>query len=94
MVFTNESGKVLGIRQLVQTSQLHPPVLIFLQSTIRAKALHRELLYDGLKVDLIHGGLTNQARQEAIQRLLNGDTFILITTDVIARGVDFKVLIW
>lgn len=90
LVFTNESGKVLGIRQLVQTSQLHPPVLIFLQSTIRAKALHRELLYDGLKVDLIHGGLTNQARQEAIQRLLNGDTFILITTDVIARGVDFK----
>lgn len=37
---------------------LHPPVLVFVQSKDRAKELHKELAYDGVKVDAIHADRT------------------------------------
>lgn len=91
LVFTgNEEGKLLAIRQLIQQSEFKPPVIIFLQSIIRAKALFHELLYDKLNVDVIHAERTPKQRDEVIKRFKNGDIWVLITTDVLARGVDFK----
>lgn len=91
LVFTgNEEGKLLAIRQMIQQGEFKPPIIIFLQSITRAKALFHELLYDRLNVDVIHAERTPKQRDEAIKRFKSGDIWVLITTDVIARGVDFK----
>ncbi|KAL6450978.1 CHR1 ATP-dependent RNA helicase CHR1 [Candida maltosa Xu316] len=91
LVFTgNEQGKLLAIRQMIQEAQFKPPIIIFLQSITRAKALFHELLYDRLNVDVIHAERTPKQREEVIKRFKNGDIWVLITTDVLARGVDFK----
>lgn len=91
LVFTgNEEGKLLAIRQMIQQGEFKPPIIIFLQSITRAKALFHELLYDRLNVDVIHAERTPKQRDEAIKRFKNGDIWVLITTDVISRGVDFK----
>ncbi|EGW32497.1 ATP-dependent RNA helicase ROK1 [Spathaspora passalidarum NRRL Y-27907] len=91
LVFTgNEQGKLLAIRQMIQQGQFKPPIIIFLQSITRAKALFHELLYDRLNVDVIHAERTPKQREEVINRFKSGDIWVLITTDVLARGVDFK----
>lgn len=91
LVFTgSEEGKLLAIRQMIQQGEFIPPVIIFLQSITRAKALYHELMYDKLNVDVIHAERTQKQRQEAIRRFRNGDIWVLITTDVLSRGVDFK----
>ncbi|CAN3365337.1 ATP-dependent RNA helicase Rok1p [Diutina catenulata] len=91
LVFTgNEEGKLLAIRQMIQNSEFKPPVIIFLQSIHRAKALFHELLYDRLNVDVIHAERTPKQREEVIKRFKQGDIWVLITTDVLSRGVDFK----
>lgn len=91
LVYTgNEEGKLLAIRQMIHESEFKPPIIIFLQSITRAKALFHELLYDRLNVDVIHAERTPKQRDEVIKRFKNGDVWVLITTDVIARGVDFK----
>ena len=91
LIFTgNEEGKLLAIRQMIQQGEFKPPIIIFLQSITRAKALFHELLYDRLNVDVIHAERTPKQRDEAIKRFKSGDIWVLITTDVIARGVDFK----
>ncbi|KAI5970852.1 ROK1 [Candida margitis] len=91
LVFTgNEEGKLLAIRQMVQNGEFKPPIIIFLQSITRAKALFHELVYDKLNVDVIHAERTPKQRDEIIKRFKNGDIWVLITTDVLARGVDFK----
>lgn len=91
LVFTgNEEGKLVAIRQMLQQGEFKPPVIIFLQSITRAKALFHELLYDKLNVDVIHAERTPKQRDEVIKRFKNGDIWVLITTDVLARGVDFK----
>lgn len=85
----NEDGKLIAIRQLLQNGEFKPPIIIFLQSIHRAKALFHELLYDKLNVDVIHAERTPKQREQVIERFKSGDIWVLITTDVIARGVDF-----
>lgn len=86
----NEQGKLIAIRQLIQEGEFKPPVLIFLQSITRAKALFHELLYDRLNVDVIHAERTQQQRQSIIDRFKKGEIWVLICTDVLSRGIDFK----
>ena len=87
-----EEGKLLAIRQLVQRGELRPPALIFMQSQERAQALFGELLYDGIHVDVIHAGRSNAARENAVRKFRRGDTWVLICTDLVARGVDFRAV--
>ena len=86
-----EEGKLLAIRQLVAEG-ITPPVLIFMQSKERAQALFGELLYDGIRVDVIHAGRSHASRELAVQRFRKGETWVLICTDLVARGVDFKAV--
>ncbi|KAG0683416.1 RNA-dependent ATPase rok1 [Pichia californica] len=86
----DEHGKLVAIRDIIQNGGFKPPVIIFLQSIDRAKALFNELLYDGLNVDVIHAERTQKQREDAINRFKTGELWCLITTDVLARGIDFK----
>ncbi|KAL7274442.1 RNA-dependent ATPase rok1 [Rhizina undulata] len=87
-----EPGKLLALRQLFTTS-FHPPALIFVQSIPRAQALYNEILYDlptPGKIAVLHASLTDTAREEVMDRFRRGDVWVLITTDLLARGVDFR----
>lgn len=86
----SEEGKLLEIRNMVLRGDMKPPVIIFLQSIVRAKALYHELLYDNIKLDVIHLDKTALQRQQALDAFKNGDIWVLICTDVLARGMDFK----
>lgn len=41
-------------------------------------------------VDCLHAGMTRKEREDAITRMRKGETWILISTEVMARGMDFK----
>lgn len=87
----SEEGKLLALRQSFAES-LNPPVLIFVQSKERAKELHAELVIDNIRVDVIHSDLSQAQRDEAVDNFRAGKTWVLIATDVIARGMDFKAV--
>ncbi|KAH3660429.1 hypothetical protein OGAPHI_007015 [Ogataea philodendri] len=86
----NEHGKLLALREMLRKGEFKPPVIIFLQSITRAKALFHELLYDRLNVDVIHAERTQLQRETIIDRFRKGELWCLICTDVLARGIDFK----
>ncbi|EKX43208.1 hypothetical protein GUITHDRAFT_158075 [Guillardia theta CCMP2712] len=85
----SEEGKLIAIRQLIQTG-LKPPVLMFVQSIDRAKQLFRELVYDGINVDVMHAERTQAQRDNIISQFRSGAIWVLICTDLMARGIDFK----
>ncbi|XP_071690589.1 DEAD-box ATP-dependent RNA helicase 57 [Rutidosis leptorrhynchoides] len=85
----SEEGKLLALRQTFEES-LNPPVLIFVQSKERAKDLYQELKFDDIRVDVIHSDLLQVERENAIDNFRAGKTWVLIATDVLARGMDFK----
>lgn len=86
----NEHGKLIAIRQMIQSGELTPPCIIFVQSVQRAKALYHELIYDKVNVDVIHGERTQVQREKAISKFKSGEIWVLICTDVLARGIDFR----
>lgn len=87
---SNEHGKLLALRQLVQDGDMNPPVLIFTQSKDRAKELFRELKNDNLRVGMIHAAMNDMQREIVIKNFRLGTIWILICTDLIARGIDFR----
>ncbi|KAK0337796.1 RNA-dependent ATPase rok1 [Friedmanniomyces endolithicus] len=100
-----EQGKLMGLRQLLHPAStpqsaaapLLPPFLIFTQTIERAVALHSELLYDipaeagGIgRIAVLHADLTDTARDSVMTRFRQGEIWVLITTDLLSRGVDFR----
>lgn len=99
-----EQGKLLGLRQLLHPAaalpedvRLRPPFLIFTQTIPRAVALHSELMYDipaeaggSSRIAVLHSDLSDTQRSEIMKGFRKGEIWILVTTDLLARGVDFR----
>lgn len=76
---------------------LQPPFLIFTQTIPRAIALHSELLYDippeaggSSRIAVLHADLSTKARADIMSNLRRGEVWVVITTDLLARGVDIR----
>jgi len=92
MFVGREEGKLLAMRQLKQRGRIKPPAIVFVQSQERATALFSELLYEKMHVDVIHAGRSRTARDNAVAKFRKGETWVLICTDLVARGVDFRAV--
>lgn len=87
---SNETGKLTALRQLFQSGQLTPPVLLFVQSKHRAKALYQELHTWPIHAGLIHSDLAPGERELVVKSFRQGQTWVLVCTDLMARGIDFQ----
>ncbi|KAI9820090.1 MAG: RNA-dependent ATPase rok1, partial [Thelocarpon impressellum] len=105
LVYTaTEPGKLLALRQLLHPTAragppLRPPFLVFTQTIPRAQALYAELLYDispqaggPARLAVLHAALSDAARADTMARFRAGAIWILITTDLLARGLDLRGL--
>lgn len=84
-----ESGKLLAFRDLVAKG-IQPPCLVFVQSKDRAQQLFTELIYDGLNIDVIHSDRSQKERDQVVKSFREGKIWILICTELMGRGIDFK----
>ncbi|RCI13221.1 hypothetical protein L249_0286 [Ophiocordyceps polyrhachis-furcata BCC 54312] len=104
LIYTaSETGKLMALRQLLHPAPgddagppLRPPFLVFTQTIDRASALREELKYDipleaggPSRIEALHSELSDSARAAIMRKFRAGDIWVLITTDVLARGVDF-----
>ncbi|EON98552.1 putative atp dependent rna helicase protein [Phaeoacremonium minimum UCRPA7] len=104
LIYTaTEPGKLLALRQLLHPVSgadsgppLRPPFLVFTQTIERATALHEELKYDipleaggPSRIAVLHSSLADSIRSDIMRRFRAGEIWVLVTTDVLARGVDF-----
>jgi len=85
----NEQGKLLALRQKFKEG-FKPPMLIFVQSKSRAKDLYYELQYDNINPGLIHADMPLPNRDSVIEKFRKGEIWVLICSDLVARGIDFK----
>eukprot|EP01103_Thecamoeba_quadrilineata_P004463 TRINITY_DN141_c0_g1_i1.p1 TRINITY_DN141_c0_g1~~TRINITY_DN141_c0_g1_i1.p1 ORF type:complete len:591 (-),score=120.27 TRINITY_DN141_c0_g1_i1:27-1742(-) len=90
LVYTGtEEGKTIAFRQLIAQG-IKPPILVFVQSRERALSLFREMVYDGITVDIITADRTLPQRDLIVKNFRLGKLWVLIATDLMARGMDFK----
>ena len=95
LVYTGtEKGKLLAFRQLLLDGGLTPPVLVFVQTKERAKELFDEINSGDkqqLRVGVLHAERSQLQRLQTLQQFRAGYVWVLICTELVGRGIDFKV---
>lgn len=87
---SDDQSKVPTLLQYL-SRPYNPPVLIFVSSQPRATSLAEELVINGVaNVDCLHAGMTKKERDDAVSRMRRGESWVMVSTEVMARGMDFK----
>ncbi|KAF9229682.1 P-loop containing nucleoside triphosphate hydrolase protein [Gyrodon lividus] len=69
----------------------NPPLLVFTSTQSRATSLAEELTLNGIpNVDCLHAGMSRKERDDAVGRMRRGESWVMVSTEVMARGMDFK----
>jgi len=74
------------LRALLQVEAFK--ILVFVNMKSLAWELAGQLNDDGFKADFMYGGRSQDARHEVVEKLKHGTIKLLVTTDVMARGLD------
>lgn len=86
---TNEEGKLIGIRNLFK-GKIEFPILIFVEGIKKLNSIYECIKYEIQNISLIHSKMSKQEREKQITKFRLGETWVLICSDLLARGVDFK----
>ena len=65
-------------------------VIIYCNSIRRVDDLHEAMKHDNFPVEKIHGGMKEADRQKTYFAFKSGDCRVLISTDLLARGIDIQ----
>lgn len=70
----------------------HPDkkIIVFVRTQVRAERVSSAMKRVGIEVNTLHGGLDQAQRFQVLNEVLKMDNFVLITTDLSARGIDIK----
>ncbi len=88
----NMNTRLNLLRHLIQHQKDFSKVLVFVKNKDLANELEEALTEFGEQVGIIHSNKSQPNRFKSIELFENGTHRILIATDVVARGLDFKDL--
>ncbi|KAJ2138842.1 mRNA splicing protein prp28 [Coemansia sp. RSA 353] len=75
---------------LLNQSGNAPPIIVFANLKKNVDMLGAALTRAHYSVATLHGGKTQEQREQALLRLRTGDAAVLVATDVAGRGIDVK----
>ncbi|MGH2539223.1 MAG: DEAD/DEAH box helicase [Actinomycetota bacterium] len=81
-------GKLAQLIELAQEEEPDGLTLVFVNTKRAVDSLARQLRREGVTAVTMHGDMTQQARERALQRFEDKHVGVLIATDVAARGLD------
>jgi superfamily II DNA/RNA helicase len=87
ITYSDGHDRMSKLHDLLNTAS---KTLIFDDTQRRVERLTSELQARGFKADSIHGGKTQGQRQRALERFKKGEIYVLVATDVAARGLDIN----
>ncbi len=79
------------LRYLIKTNDMHQ-VLIFTSSINKANNVAHKLRKNGFDTEAMHSKKSQGARRDALERFKSGDLQVLVTTDLLSRGIDIEFL--
>ena len=86
-----ESRKGPLLRYLIKKDNLQQ-VLVFVSSAFKADQVAIKLARNGIHAVSIHGKKSMNSRSESLRRFKTAKIRVLVTTDLLARGIDIEFL--
>ena len=66
--------------------------IIYINSKARLQDIYHELMNSDFPVGMIHGNLETRERETIMNKFRQGDIRILLSTDLLSRGIDVQLL--
>lgn len=66
--------------------------IIYFNSKVKLIEIHKKLIEENFPVSMIHGELSTDERKLRMQEFKSGTTRILLSTDLLSRGIDIQQL--
>lgn len=89
--FVSDEKKGPLLRYIIRKENMNQ-VLVFTSSVFKADSVAEKLTKNGIEAKAIHSKKSQGARTEALNRFKVGKTKVLVTTDLLARGIDIPIL--
>ena len=89
-IYTVDPSRKLSLLSKVLSESNVLSALVFSRTKHRTDRVAASLRREGFKVNAIHGGRTQNQRQQAIDGFRKGRYQILVATDIAARGLDVQ----
>uniref|UniRef100_A0A6T7ZDA9 RNA helicase n=1 Tax=Cryptomonas curvata TaxID=233186 RepID=A0A6T7ZDA9_9CRYP len=87
-VFCSETQKKDRLYELLRREK--PPIMVFVNARKSADVLYKDVARQGFKATVLHGGKTQDGREQALDDFKDGVYDILVCTDVAGRGIDIS----
>jgi ATP-dependent RNA helicase RhlE len=87
VVMVNNADKRRMLERLLRADEVSRAI-VFTRTKHGANKVARQLEAVGIVAEAIHGNKSQNARQRALQNFKNGDAWVLVATDIAARGID------
>ena len=91
VVMVNNGDKRDVLRHLLHDDDVSRAI-VFTRTKHGANRLAKQLGNDGIVAEAIHGNKSQGARQRALANFKNGDAWVLVATDIAARGIDIDAV--
>ncbi|MFW6094656.1 MAG: DEAD/DEAH box helicase [Pseudomonadota bacterium] len=79
--------KRVVLERLLRREQVSRAI-VFTRTKHRANRVAKQLAAAGIEAEAIHGNKSQTARQKALENFKSGPTWVLVATDIAARGID------
>ncbi|WVQ95663.1 pre-mRNA-splicing ATP-dependent RNA helicase PRP28 [Kwoniella sp. CBS 9459] len=86
----SEEKKKQRLIEILRTSGLPPPIIVFVNQKKAADMVVKYVSQAGMSGTVLHSGKTQEQREAALQSLRDGDSQVLVATDLAGRGIDVE----
>jgi len=88
----NEKIKINELINLYKYNKINCQTLIFFNTTLKIKKIKEEFKKENIEAEEIHSKMEQQQREKILQQFKNGKIKILLSSDLLNRGIDIQNL--
>ncbi|KAI1938297.1 mRNA splicing protein prp28 [Ophidiomyces ophidiicola] len=85
---SGEDKKKKRLADILASGEFQPPIIVFVNIKRNCDAVARDIKQMGFSAVTLHGSKTQEQREAALASVRNGNTDVLVATDLAGRGID------
>ena len=89
MVIVDNAAKPAVLQKLLFSDEV-TRAIVFTRTKHGANRVAKKLVKAGIEAEAIHGNKSQNARQRALDAFKSGEVWVLVATDIAARGIDVE----
>ncbi|EAS29589.2 pre-mRNA-splicing ATP-dependent RNA helicase PRP28 [Coccidioides immitis RS] len=85
---SGEDKRKKRLADILASGEFRPPIIVFVNIKRNCDAVARDIKQMGYSSVTLHGSKTQEQREAALASVRNGNTDVLVATDLAGRGID------